>query len=392
MSLTIQTIPFRHCNWYLSTLSDFKKNGSTQRPFGVYVSGGEIYITDSSNHRVRKILRNGQIVTICGTGVKGYNGDGQLATDAQLDHPCSVVVSSSDQVYISEFKGCRIRKIDRNGIISTIAGNGDPFKIHKRGDDQLAINAALYHPSGLFVTDEDVLIADSGNHRVRKVDRFGIISTIAGCSVMGGFNEDDQLATSASLNNPTSVFQYKNEIYIADTTNQRIRKIDQNGVISTICIVHGLTPDSVFVHHDDVYFTDGLYQLFKIFPNGTTKTIAGMKKAGFNGDDMLATECKLNCPLGIFIDDNSQIYIADTFNHCVRKIDKDGMMRTIVGTVGHAGYSGDVPFDFKQYPHIGPKKKSWIKPFPQAYHDLIVKCEEQDEYEPVTKKIKYTMK
>ena len=177
-------------------------------PSDVFVSGGEIYIADTNNHRVRKVLRNGQITTIAGTGIRGYNGDGQLATNAQLDCPYSVVVSSSAQVYILEFS--RIRKIDRNGIISTIAGTGNEGF---NGDDQLATHAHLYNPRGLFVTDdEEVLFADTFNHRVRKVDRNGIISTIAG-NENQGYNGDDQLATNASLDNPTSVFQYKNEIY-----------------------------------------------------------------------------------------------------------------------------------------------------------------------------------
>ena len=342
-------------------------------PSYVFVSGGEIYIADSNNHRVRKVLRNGQIVTIAGTGIRGYNGDGQLATDAQLDHPFLVVVSSSDQVYISEYSGGRIRKIDRNGIISTIAGTGIRGY---NGDGKFATNAHLYNPRGFFVTeDEELLIADTFNHRVRKVDRNGVITTIAGNAK--GYNGDDQLATNASLDNPTSVFQYKNEIYIADSNNYRIRKVDQNGMISTVWRAMIIAPKCLFIHNDEMYFTDGLCQLFKVFPNGITKTIAGIKKeAGYNGDDQLATECKLNCPSGIFVDD-SQIYIADAHNSRIRKIDRNGMMRTIVGT-GKSGYSGDVPFNFQQYPHIGPRKKQLIKPFPHAYHDLIVKCEEQD--------------
>ena len=374
-------------------------------PCGVFVSDGEIYIADKYNHRVRKVLRNGQIVTIAGTGIHGYNGDGQLATDAQLDHPCAVVVSSSDQVYISEFTGCRIRKIDGNGMISTIAGSGKGIY---NGDDQLATNAHLFNPSGLFVTeDEEVLIADNGNHRMRKVDRNGIISTIAG-NGNKGYNGDGIPATSASLKNPTSVFQYKHELYIADSNNFRIRKVDRNGTISTITITlvsnipswlciqpswqfNEITPDSLFVHHDEVYFTDGVYHVFKVFPDGTLTAVAGVRmNAGYNGDDMLATECKLFFPSGIFVDDESQIFIADAYNSRIRRIDRNGMMRTVVGT-GERGYSGDVPFDFDQYPHIGPRKKSLIKPFPHAYHDLIVICEKHDQYGPITKN-KYVVK
>jgi len=183
-------------------------------PHGVFVSNGEVFICDTFNHRVRKLLRNGQIVTIAGTGE--CSGDGcQLATNAQLNHPHSVVVSSSDQVYISESHGHRIRKIDQRGIISTIAGNG--IKGYD-GDGQLAVNAKLSYPCALFVTEDDeVLCCDENNHRVRKIDqRNGIITTIAGNGI-GGYNGDDQLATSASLNRPSSVFQYKHDIYMKFT-------------------------------------------------------------------------------------------------------------------------------------------------------------------------------
>ena len=310
-------------------------------PFGVFVSNDEVFIADTNNHRVRKVLRNGQIVTICGTGVQGYNGDGQLATEAQLNYPYSVVVSSSDQVYISEFFGNRIRKIDRNGIISTIAGNGIEGY---NGDGKLAICAQLNTPSGLFVTkDEEVLFSDYGNRRVRKIDQNGIISTIAGNGVKG-FTGDGQLAIDISLDYPTSVFQYKNEIYIADSDNYKIRKVDQKGIISTIEGNRNIYPESIFVHHSDVYFTDRKSLLCKILPDGAIQIIAGIENTiGFNGDDMLATQCKLNTPNGIFIDDDSQIYFAETLNNCIRRIDQNGMMSTVVGTAGVAGYSGDVP-------------------------------------------------
>ena len=125
-------------------------------PRGIFVSNGEVFIADKFNHRVRKVLRDGQIVTICGTGIRGYSGDGQLPTNAQLSSPHAVFVSSSDQVYISG--GHRIRKIDCNGIISTIAGIGvGGFN----GDGQLAVNTKINTPSELFVTDEEeVLFVD----------------------------------------------------------------------------------------------------------------------------------------------------------------------------------------------------------------------------------------
>jgi len=257
----------------------------------------------------------------------------------------------------------RIRKIDRNGIMSTIAGTGEEGY---NGDDQLAVNANMT-PYGLFVTeDEEVLFTDNDNHRVRKVDRFGFITTIAGNGIQE-FNGDDQLATTAQISHPLSVFQYKNEIYVSDYGNCRIRKIDPSGIISTIArpeII--LNPTSLFVHNDDgVYFIQ-CNELCHIQPNGIMKTIISEQNSGMNA---------LNVPVGIFVDQDSHIYIADSNNQCIRRVDKDGAMISIVGTMGKEGYSGDVPFDFKQYPHIGPRQKRKIKPFPKAYHDLIVICE-----------------
>ena len=356
-------------------------NAKVANPFGVFVSNGEVFIADTGNHRVRKLLRNGQIVSIAGCE-NGCDGDGQLATCSQLYYPMGVIVSSSNQVYISEEGNCRIRKIDQHGIISTIAGTGQEGY---NGDNQLAIHAQLYYPRGLFVTeDEEVFFCDWANHRVRKIDRHGMISTVAG-NGKKGYNGDDILATDASLNRPTSVYVQKNEIYISDSSNQRIRKVLQNGIIKTIAGTgeHGYNGDDqpaiysklcfsfgVCVHNGHVYFSDGDNQrVRKILPNGIIKTIVGNGILGNNGDGHLAIESELKYPTGIFVDD-SGIYICCDYDSRIRKVDSNnGIITTIVGT-GVEGYSGDVPFDFRKYPHIGPKKKQLIKPFPKSYHDI----------------------
>ena len=383
-------------------------NAAVNCPCCVFVSNGEVFICDTYNHCVRKLLGNGQSVTIAGDATMwGYNGDGQLATQAKLDRPFSVVVSSSNQVYISDAGNHRIRKIDRNGQISTIAGNGTKGY---NGDDQLAVNAELNFPCGLFVTDEEeVFFCDYGNHRVRKIDRFGMISTIAGNGTMG-YNGDDILATTAKLNNPLSVFVHKHEIYITDFSSHRIRKVLQNGIIQTIAGtgVDGYNGDDqtatsaglrepfgLYVHNDRVYFTDyNNNRVRVILPNGIIKTIAGRGMCAYIGDGMLATESFVCLPAGLFVDD-SGIYIPG-YDSRIRKIDPNGIITTIVGT-GLQGYSGDVSFDFKTYPHIGPKKKQWIKPFPKALYDLIIihvnshqnETENCDPcYEPLNKKVK----
>ena len=309
-------------------------NAKLHNPLSVFVSNDEVFIADSVNHRVRKLLRNGQIVTIAGDGNKGSGGDGQLATCSQLNYPTSVVVSSSNQVYISEEDNHRIRKIDQHGIISTIAGNGIGGY---NGDGQLAIHAQLYYPHGLFVNDdEEVYFCDGGNCRVRKIDRFGMISTIAGNGTPSGgqgYNGDGILATTAQLKYPTNVFVFKNEAYISDTNNCRIRKVLQNGIITTIAgtgeigyngddqlaiNAHLSFPDGLFVHNDRIYFSDFNNHLVRmILPNGMLNTIAGNGTGGNNGDGKLSVEAQLLRPTGLFVDD-SGIYICG--NSVIRKL------------------------------------------------------------------------
>jgi len=223
-------------------------------PWSVFVSNGEVFLCETFTDRARKLLANGDMVYITG-GENETLGDGKLATLSRLYGPMAIVVSSSNQVYISEGYNHRIRKINRNGILSTIAGNGEEGY---NGDGQLATDAKLRHPRGLFVSDEDeVYFCDCQNHRVRKIDRFGMISTVAG-NGQCGYNGDDQLATSAQLSCPTGVFVHRNEIYISESENNRIRKVLQNGNIITI---------------------------------------AGTGQYGFNGDGHQATRTTLSSPL-----------------------------------------------------------------------------------------------
>ena len=365
-----------------------KMNAEISYPWAVFVSNGEVFICDSGNNCVRKVLATGQIVTITGKGLGGYlaHDENRLATDVQLYRPMSVVVSSSDQVYISD-EDYLIRKIDRNGIMSTIAGAGRWYgnQCGGNGDGKLAIDARLYEPRGLFVTDdEEVFICDYGKGRVRRIDRNGMISTVAGTCIEG-YNGDEKLASDAQLNSPTSVFVHRNEIYITDTHNRRILKVLQNGIIKTIAgtgengyngddqpatSANLSQPQGLYVHNDHIYFSDCFnHRIRVILPNGIIKTVAGTVKTGYNGDEISAIEAKLEFPAGIFVDD-SGIYIACK-DARIRKIDCNGIISTIVGT-GKEGYSGDVPFDFHKYPHIGPKKKPLIKPFPKSFHDIVI--------------------
>jgi uncharacterized protein (TIGR03437 family) len=184
---------------------------------------GNVYVADSANHRVRMITPAGNITTVAGTGAAGGGGDGGPAVQAQLDSPAGLAVDGEGNLYIAERGGHRIRRIDRAGKISTVAGSGRPGAA---GDGGPAVQAQLNFPAGVAVDrDGNLYIADTGNHRVRFVGRDGIIRTIAGDGT-AGFAGDGGAAHLARLNSPAAVaVDPQGRLYIADLDNGRIRRL-----------------------------------------------------------------------------------------------------------------------------------------------------------------------
>ncbi|CAM5322219.1 NHL domain-containing protein [Streptomyces abikoensis] len=202
-------------------------------PREVAVDGaGAVYIADASNHRVRKVATDGTISTVAGTGTGGFGGDGGLALDAQLKYPHGVAVDSTGAVYISEWGNYRVRKVATDGTISTVAGTGTGGF---GADGGRADSAQLNHPQGVAVDAAgNLYIADCDNQRVRKVTADGTISTIAGTGV-AGFGGDGGPAASAKLYNPMGmVVDGTGALYIADSDNHRVRKVAADGTISTV--------------------------------------------------------------------------------------------------------------------------------------------------------------
>ncbi len=269
-------------------------------PYGVDVDRyGHMLIADNSNNVIRKLTTTGIISTIAGNDTAGFRGDGGPATLAEFFRPGSVAIDSTGNIYVADQLNDRIRKINTAGIISTFAGNGSgSFS----GDGGQATAAALFRPCGVAVDSSgNVYIADQYNNRVRKVNTSGIISTLAG---RGGssFGGDGGPATNAYLNNPegVSVDRYGN-VYIADAYNNRIRKVNIAGTISTV---------------------------------------AGSSTGGYAGDGGAATAARLNRPYHACMDGNSNLYIADEFNHRIRKVNTSGVINTFAGTA-YGGFSGD---------------------------------------------------
>lgn len=274
-------------------------------PYELAVDGtGNLYIADRGNERVRKVDANGTITTVVGTGIRGLSPDGTLAAQAQLYAPSDVAFDSSGNLYIVGYENHRVLKVDTNGIITTVAGSGgmgDSAGSYG-GDGGPATQARLYDPvSVAFDSSGNLYISDYGNRRVRKVDANGIITTVAGTGSTI-FNGDNILAIQAGLGGPYGVaVDSADNLYIADYLHNRIRKVDTNGIITTV---------------------------------------AGTGSPGFGGEGGPATQAQLNTPFRIVLDSMGSLYIVDTGNHRIRKIDVSGIITTVVGT-GSPGFSGD---------------------------------------------------
>ena len=300
------------------------------------------------------------ITTIAGT-TGGYSGDGFAATLAQLSEPYGVAVDSVGNVYIADMNNNCIRKLNTAGIITTIAGNG---VYGFSGDGGAATSAQLSYPYGVAVDSVgNVYIADTLNNRIRKVNATTqIITTIAGNDIVGGFSGDGGAATSAKLNAPFGLcVDSVGNVYIADTSNNRIRKVNASTqIITTIAgndIVEGFSGDGgaatsaklagpvgVFVDSSfNVYIADTNNQRIRKVNASDQKisTIAGTGATGSGGDGFAATLAQLYYPGGVCVDSAGNVYIADTFNRRVRKITAStGIITTIAGT-GVGGYTGD---------------------------------------------------
>jgi sugar lactone lactonase YvrE len=193
-------------------------------PGGVAVdAAGNLYIADTSNHRVRKVSTSGTITTVAGNGTFGFSGDDGPATNATLSYPTEVAVDAVGNLYIADTGNLRVRKVSASGTITTVAGNG----IYGfSGDGGPATNASLVIPRGVAVDAVgNLYIADYGNSRVRKVSSWGTITTVAG-NGSPGFSGDGGPATSAALGYPRGVaVDAAGNLYIADTDNNRVRKV-----------------------------------------------------------------------------------------------------------------------------------------------------------------------
>jgi sugar lactone lactonase YvrE len=236
----------------------------------------------------------GTITTVAGTGKEGFSGDGGPAIKARLDFPSAVAVDGEGNLYISDGFNYRIRKVDKEGIITTFAGTGEAGY---SGDGGPATSAKLTEPSQLtFDAQGNLYFVDYTS--VRKIDPSGTITTVAGTGRLG-FSGDGGPAIEAKFGANDLALDHKGNMYIADTENHRIRKVNKDGIIHTV---------------------------------------AGTGKEGYSGDGGPATKAALNLPTGIALDGEGNLFIACHHNSRVRKVDKEGMITTVAGT-GKMGFN-----------------------------------------------------
>ena len=263
-------------------------------PFHVVDRAGTRYVSDAANHRVFKITPSNEVYPVAGTGDAGSAGDGGVAVEAQLNTPTGLTLDAAGNLYIADTGNHRVRMVTPEGGIYPVAGNGIPGF---RGDYGVSLNARLNSPTGVFAADNKLLIADTGNRRVRMVVNLRI-QTIAGNGFPGSFG-DGRLSVFASLTLPTGVTMNGADVIVADYGAHTIRRITPNAIISTI---------------------------------------AGTRVPGFGGDGGPATAAQLNGPFAV-VSAQGSLYFSDQLNHRIRRVAADGTISTIAGT----GVPGTMP-------------------------------------------------
>jgi sugar lactone lactonase YvrE len=274
------------------------------QPFGVEADAeGNLYIADMANHRIRRVdARTGRIATVAGSGEKGFGGDGGKATLAALDEPYGLALDRDGSLFIVDRLNARVRRVDgREATIETVAGTGERASA---ADGVPGVEAPLREPNDIALRGRELFIADVADHRVRRLDlRTGILTTYAGTGRRGA-RGDGGPAWAADLNGPRALtLDRSGNLVIVEREGNRVRRVER--------------------------------------ATGTITTLAGTGARGYTGDGGPARDATFNGPKGIGIDRQDNLYVVDTENHCVRRIDARTRTITTVAGCGKAGPGGD---------------------------------------------------
>jgi hypothetical protein len=279
---------------------DKATDAKLQGPWGIAMAGIDLWIADSGNARIRRYRPDTNTVsTYIGTGQAGFNGDNKPLRQSNLSNPLFVLTAANESIYIVDTYANRIRKVDAvTGLVTTVAGTGGGGLT---GDGGPAISATLANPTAAAVVGtETIYIADSGNNAIRRVSG-GTITTVAGTG-QAGFSNDGKAGPTAQLRYPEGlILGEAGSVYIADSGNNRIRKLAADGILTTV---------------------------------------AGDGTQGFGGDGGPATKAQLSRPIGMALAPDGSLFFADGGNRRIRVIAPDGTIHTVAGT-GANGYAGD---------------------------------------------------
>lgn len=323
-------------------------------PSGIAIDArGNIFVAERRADRVRRIdASTGTVTTVAGTGVRGYSGDGGLASEALISIPELIDVDGTGNLYIADRGNARIRRVDAStGVITTFAGTGN---VGYDGDGGMATEATLSYPFGVLADAAgDVYIADTENHVVRRVDRdTGVITTVAGSGV-AGYAVDGGRALDAQLNRPHNfAIDLRGRLVIGDSQNQRIRRVDlETGIIATLygSGEQGTSPDGIpaseaaFAYFGSLLVADDGDLLVAGWvdnrirridaESGIITTIAGNGTPGYSGDGGPATEAQIHGPYGMALHPDGSLYVAEAQNGVIRRVDlESGIISTIAGT------------------------------------------------------------
>ena len=311
-----------------------------------------LYISDIGTHQVLKLTSSGDLTAVAGTGSGGFRGDGGPAADAHLFAPHGLAFDAQGRLLIADTFNHRVRRIDRDGVITTIAGTG---RAGYAGDAGPATAAQLNGPQDVTVDhDGGILVADSYNAVVRRIDPSGVITTFAGSEP--GLSGDGGPAIKALLNVPTAVsVAADGSVYVSDAANSRIRRIGGDGIIQTVTGFGGGSGLGGAGYGGDggpaekakafsamglcstpaghLYISDSGNNRVRVVRSGIISTLAGTGAAGFGGDGGPAPAALLNTPQKIVVAPDGRVFFADRGNGRVRRIDVTGVISTIAGEV-----------------------------------------------------------
>jgi sugar lactone lactonase YvrE len=313
-------------------------------------SSGNLFFGDSQNQVVRKVDTAGNIHTVAGNGTRGFSGDGGPALSASMNSPYGVVTDSSGNLYIADHENRRVRVVNSSGVIDTLVGNGTAGCA---GDGGPAKNSSLGRPTGVRISGDNLLISNACEARIRAVNlSTDIITTVVGSSK--GFDGNGHAPLASQFLMPVGLtFDSSGNLVIIDTGNDQVRKLN-NGTQLVKLVAGGFTGDGgkatlaninspydiAFDKAGNLYVAEpGANRIRKVTKTGTISTFAGSSAgiSGYSGDGGPAGSATLQFPYGVAVDPTGNVFIADSGNNVIRKVDTGGTISTFASNAGFVG-------------------------------------------------------